>query len=847
MRIDPRSGAHCKLRDTDPGRKKGESGSRRSARGLDGDRAGEGGFLGGVSSLGVKRERRLTCRGSLELVIECLISAAPPVPHRELAVKQGETRVRSSRVGELRLTGAGALVDVDDVGAEMLGFGTSSECLAELRGKVFATQLGAGAAAGALEGAARFVAECRGAGGRTLSCELHARLDGQGILALLAPLEQEGARASSLESIIGSLPNPLFVKDARHRWIILNDSCCQLVGWRREELLGKSDFDVFPRSEAEVFWAKDDEVFATGRTNENEELITDSAGRTHVILTRKSLHRDELGRPILLGVITDITERKQAEEALRRSHDELDRRVAMRTSELERANAQLVRDAMERRRASSLLQQSEEKFRHLADALPQIVWTALPNGEVDYINSRGPEYAGVLVKDALRHRWLEFVHPDDRKRVWERWEQSLRSGEVYECEYRLRRHDGVYRWQLVRALPLPDEQGRVERWFGTATDLEDEKRAQEAMQEEDRRKNDFLAMLSHELRNPLTPIRNATGLLLRMAPGTPGFDRARTILERQVALLARLIDDLLDLSRITRGKIVLKKERFDLAALVRTLVDDRRESLEADDLLLELKLPDETLSVEGDPARVAQAIGNLLDNAERYTDRGGVVHVEAGAEGGMVVLVVRDTGIGLGPAALQHVFTPFVQVGGRRGGLGLGLSLVKYLAELHAGSVEAHSEGEGRGSTFVFRLPLAARPPVLADVRPPGAPPAPAGGRRVLVVEDNADAAESLRLMLQLDGHEVEVAATGEEGLARARAARPDVVICDIGLPGISGYDLARSLRADPSMEVRLVAVTGYGQPQDREDALRSGFEHHLTKPYDHDDLQKLLADLGTR
>ncbi|OFX25890.1 MAG: hypothetical protein A2V77_09725 [Anaeromyxobacter sp. RBG_16_69_14] len=668
-----------------------------------------------------------------------------------------------------------------------------------------------------------------------------------------APLErEETARASSsLESIIGSLPSPVFVKDAQHRWIILNDSCCQLIGRQREDLLGKSDFDVFPRSEAEVFWAKDDEVFATGRTNENEELFTDGARRTHVVLTRKSLHRDELGHPILLGVITDITERKQAEEALRRSHDELDRRVATRTRELERANAQLIRDAAERRRASSLLQQSEEQFRHLADALPQIVWTALPNGELDYINSRGPEYAGVPVEGGLRHRWLEFVHPDDRKRVWDRWEHSLRSGEVYECEYRLRRHDGVYRWQLVRALPLPDGQGRVERWFGTATDLEDQKRAQEAMQEEDRRKNDFLAMLSHELRNPLTPIRNATGLLRRTAPGTPDFDRARTILERQVALLARLIDDLLDLSRITRGKIVLKKERFDLVALVRTLLDDRCESLQADGLVVELELPDEPLSVEGDPARVAQAIGNLLENAQRYTDRGGVVHVEVSAEGGAAVLVVRDTGIGLGPAALEHVFTPFVQVGssgvGRRGGLGLGLSLVKYLAELHAGSVEAHSAGEGCGSTFAFRIPLAARPSALAAARPPAVSPAPAGGRRVLVVEDNPDAAESLRLMLQLDGHEVEVAVTGEEGLARARAARPDVVICDIGLPGISGYDLARSLRADPSMEACLVAVTGYGQPQDRENALRSGFEHHLTKPYDHDDLQKLLADLGTR
>jgi len=492
-----------------------------------------------------------------------------------------------------------------------------------------------------------------------------------------------------------------------------------------------------------------------------------------------------------------------------------------------------------------------DAFRRLADALPQIVWTALPDGELDYVNARGPEYAGVTVEDALRHGWLEFVHPDDRKRVWDRWQQSLRSGDVYECEYRLRRHDGIYRWQLVRALPLPDAQGRVQRWFGTATDVEDQKRAQETLQQEDRRKNDFLAMLSHELRNPLTPIRNAVGLLRRAAPGTAPFERAMTIVERQVALLARLIDDLLDLSRITRGKIVLKKERFDMSALVRTLVDDRRESLEAGGLTVELSLPDQQLPVEGDTARVAQAIGNLLENAQKYTDPGGLVRVEARAERGAAVLVVRDTGIGVGRSALEHVFAPFVQVarpGAARGGLGLGLSLVRYLAELHAGSVEAHSEGEGHGSTFTLRIPLAGGVPAAATSPPP--PPSttrePVRSRRVLVVEDNSDAAESLRLMLQLDGHQVEVVATGEEGLERAREARPDVVICDIGLPGISGYDLARTLRADPTIGAHLVAVTGYGQAQDREDALRSGFERHLTKPYDHRDLQQVLADLGS-
>jgi PAS domain S-box-containing protein len=738
----------------------------------------------------------------------------------------------------------GALLAVDEVGARILGFNTSADCLAELRGQAFATEVGSGAEVSVLGGAAGFVADCRAAGGGTRRCRLYARNDGRGIDALFAPLDLELA-SSLLAGIVDALPNPIFVKDTDHRWIILNNSCCRLIGHPREELLGRSDFDYFPRAEAEVFWAKDDEVFTTGQTNENEELITDSAGEVHIILTRKSLHYDDQGRPLLLGVITDITERKRMEEELRRSRDELDQRVAARTGELRRANAQLAHDIAERQRAEELLRDSEARFRHLADALPQIVWTALPSGEIDYINSRGSEYAGAPTEIGLQYGWLEFVHPEDRERVVGRWAHSVRTGEVYECEYRLRRQDGVFRWHLVRGLPLRNAHGCTVRWFGTATDIEDQKQAQEAMQEEDRRKNDFLAMLSHELRNPLTPISNAAYLLKRAQPASPAFGRAVTMVERQLALMTRLIDDLLDLSRVTRGKILLRKERLDLVALICTLLDDRRESLEADGLVVEVRLPDEPLWVDADSARVAQAIGNLLENAQKYTDRGGTVRVEARAESGQALVMVQDTGVGLGPATLERIFAPFVQVGGpaagARGGLGLGLSLVKNLAELHGGSVDARSEGVGRGSTFTLRIPLAARP--AADAAGPPSPHRASAGRlRILVVEDNPDAAESLRLMLELDGHEVEIAGSGEEGVARARAARPDVILSDVGLPDISGYELARALRADPAVRARLVAITGYGQAQDREEALRSGFEDHLTKPFDHRRLQQVLS-----
>jgi PAS domain S-box-containing protein len=530
-------------------------------------------------------------------------------------------------------------------------------------------------------------------------------------------------------------------------------------------------------------------------------------------------------------------------------------RLAAREAELRHAADRLALDDAALRRSEARLQESEARFRHMADALPQIIWTALPSGEVDYVNSRGAEYAGVPAEQGLENGWLEFVHPEDRSRIWSDWNLTTISGETLDSEYRLRRSDGVYRWQLVRALPLRNPQGVVVRWFGTSTDVEDQRLAQKVMQEEDRRKNDFLAMLSHELRNPLTPIQNAASLLRRVEAGSPDFDRALTILERQLRLMVRLIDDLLDVSRITHGKVLLKKERIDLVAVVRSLLDDRRESLEADKLVLEVALPQEPLWVKADLSRAAQAVGNLLDNAQKYTSSGGVVRVEVRAEGGEGVVIVKDSGAGLSPAALERIFAPFVQVGvpaaGRRGGLGLGLSLVRSLAELHGGSVQAHSEGVGRGSVFTFRIPLAASP-AAAGPRPQPSfdateSPELREGRKILVVEDNADSARSLQLMLELDGHHVEVVSSGEEGLTRAHTMQPDVVLSDVGLPGISGYALARALRADPTVGAHLVAITGYGQVEDREEALSSGFEHHLTKPFDHHLLHQLLAELRPR
>ncbi|MES1211853.1 MAG: ATP-binding protein, partial [Acidobacteriota bacterium] len=330
-------------------------------------------------------------------------------------------------------------------------------------------------------------------------------------------------------------------------------------------------------------------------------------------------------------------------------------------------------------------------------------------------------------------------------------------------------------------------------------------------------------------------------------------ERARDTMERQVGHLTRLVDDLLDVSRISQGKILLRKERLDFAAIVRTTVEDHRGSLTAAGLTLEVELPAGPLWVSADPTRLAQMIGNLLHNAGKFTDRGGHVGVRVLAEDGKAVAAVRDTGIGIEPEVLTRLFEPFSQappgLDRSRGGLGLGLALVRRLTELHDGVVEGSSEGIGRGSEVRLRLPLASpwndgqRPAAAAvPVEEPERRP-----RRCLVIEDNLDAAESMALLLQLSGHEVETAFDGAGGLEKARRFRPEIVLCDIGLPnGLDGYGVARALRGDPEMDgAFLIALTGYGQEEDQRLARQAGFDVHLTKPADLEVLQRFIAMRG--
>jgi signal transduction histidine kinase len=381
-------------------------------------------------------------------------------------------------------------------------------------------------------------------------------------------------------------------------------------------------------------------------------------------------------------------------------------------------------------------------------------------------------------------------------------------------------------------------------------DAENQRRMEEALREADQRKDEFLAMLAHELRNPLGAIANAARVIRgRMAQGRAA-DRPLEILERQIGNCARLLDDLLDVSRITRGLLQLRRETVALDAVLQSAVDSQRATIDAAGHRLILRMPQPPILLEVDPTRLEQVVANLLDNAAKYTPRGGEIELAAERSGGEVVVRVRDNGIGIPPDLLPRVFDLFVQehqsLARTQGGLGLGLTLVRKLVEMHGGSVEARSPGPGHGSVFLVRLPARTEPRDGAATRDRAVPAVPAARRRILLVEDNADAAEVLAEYLESLGHEVTVAHDGPAALEAAARVHPEIALLDIGLPGMDGYEVGRRLRQDAGTGGPvLVALTGYGQEEDRKRSRDSGFAHHLTKPFEAAALERLLAELG--
>jgi len=410
----------------------------------------------------------------------------------------------------------------------------------------------------------------------------------------------------------------------------------------------------------------------------------------------------------------------------------------------------------------------------------------------------------------------------------------------------------------VHVDPIRTESGELsgsvlvlEESTGTEEAAAELRRRSEELVAADRRKDQFLAMLAHELRNPLAPIRNAVELMRQVESGDPAFQPTREMVERQVKHLARLVDDLLDVSRLTQGSIRLRKENMDLGVVVERAVDATHALIESRGHTLSLSLPAPPIRLEADAARIEQVVTNLLNNSAKYTMPGGHIWLSVEQEGEEALIRVRDNGIGVPPDVLGRVFEPFVQCDGSlarsEGGLGIGLTLVRSLTEMHGGRVEAHSPGLGQGSEFVVRLPIHVAAGIPERLPRETSPFTPARPVRVLVVEDNLDAAESLATLLRLWGHEVRMVHDGLDALDAARAYRPEVVLLDIGLPGLDGYQVAERLRREVGLDnTLLVAMTGYGQPEDRRRSREAGIHHHFVKPVEPFVLRNLLAEVAS-
>jgi PAS domain S-box-containing protein len=511
--------------------------------------------------------------------------------------------------------------------------------------------------------------------------------------------------------------------------------------------------------------------------------------------------------------------------------------------------SEIAHDITKRKWEESVLRESEGRFRALADSAPVLVWMQDASG-VLFVNRAYLDFLGLDDRATIRGiDWEQYIHPEDREAYVAAYLDCLARRAPFDAECRFRRHDGEYRWMRSAAVPRLTAEGEFLGHTGCAFDVHEARMAAAALREADRHKDEFLAMLAHELRNPLAPIRNAVQALKIIGPPDPQTQKLRDMIDRQVTHMSRLVDDLLDVSRITRNKIELRKERLELMTAVVRAVETSRPMIDARKHRLTVSLPPDPAPVEGDLTRLSQVISNLLDNAAKYTEEGGNISLTSEKSGSRVVIRVKDDGMGIPSHILPHVFDLFTQadrsLDRSQGGLGIGLTLVRRLVELHGGSVEAHSAGPGKGSEFVIYLPLATVVESKGEMPEPAAAVRSERCCRILVVDDNMDSAESMATLLRLDGHEVRVVYDGLAAVESALAFRPQVVLLDIGLPGLDGYEVARRLRlSNETKDIFLIALTGYGRTEDRVRALTSGFNYHITKPVDPRELDMIIKKL---
>ncbi len=544
----------------------------------------------------------------------------------------------------------------------------------------------------------------------------------------------------------------------------------------------------------------------------------------------------------------EATERREAQRELQELNRTLEQRVKARTADLVE-RTRVLESAQQQLRAGAA------QFQGLADAAPGFIWSTDAHGRFTFMSRRFELFTGLSL-DQLREDWQRVLHPEDSEAATRQFLAAIRDHSPLSGRVRLRRADGVYRWIESSAVPLLDQQAEPAASFrgliGMSMDNSDLVSAEQALREADQRKDEFLATLAHELRNPLAPVRNAVQILRTQEGAGPAARKLQDIIDRQIGQMARIVDDLLDVSRISQGKLELRRGRVTLQQIIQSAVETSGPLIDQNDHQLEVVLPEKSLVLDADLTRLSQVFANLLNNAAKFTEASGRIKLVAEEDGAEVVVSVSDSGVGIPGEQMARLFELFSQGQGAPhrlgGGLGIGLSLVKQLVELHHGRVTGHSGGLGLGSEFTVRLPLALDQS-LSAAADSGHPPAArerAARLRILVVDDSEDAALTLATLLELSGYELYVAHDGEQALEVAESTRPDVVLLDIGLPNMNGNEVCQRFRQlEWGRQMTVIALTGWGQEQDRRRTTESGFDLHLVKPADPVALLKLLEGIA--
>lgn len=634
-------------------------------------------------------------------------------------------------------------------------------------------------------------------------------------------------RETELRLVTNAVPALIAFVDADQRYRFNNQSYEDWFGQSATELYGQHIRDVVGKASYEQIRPYVEQVLAGQQVTFERSVAFKNGHTQYLVVTYVPRFDDQGVVEGFVALITNISDRKQAEIAL---------------------------------------SQSEERYRYLVESIPQLVWTADPEGIILDVNQRWCAFTGLSLDQVKLKGWQGIIHPDDVPVLRQRWAIAQQQGTSYQAEGRMHRSDGVYRWHLHQAVPMKAPDGQVIKWFGTATDIEDQKqlehqRSQLLQQEQaaraaaeaaSRTKDEFLAVVSHELRSPLNPILGWATLLQTSTLSEVKTKQALAVIERNAKLQTELIDDLLDVSRMLRGKLEIAATTVNLAATIRAALETVRLAAEAKAIQIDVQLDDNVGLVSGDATRLQQVVWNLLSNAVKFTPSGGAIRVVlASRETNQAEITVSDTGKGIVSSFLPLIFDYFRQADSTTtrqfGGLGLGLAIVRHLVELHGGTVRAESAGEGLGATFIVALPtLPHKPRAVTEIDRQDPVPT-LRGTRILVVDDDDDTRNFIVFLLEQAGAKVVSAASAAAALDALRQSQPQAVVSDIGMPEVDGYRLMRQIRALPTAEggqIPAIALTAYARESDQEQALAAGFQRHIPKPVQPTALIQALVEL---